>query len=498
MVTVRNQIGNGGANYGTANAALKKKLVQTQSNIASNAGFKQNETQRALSVLQQREAVGQDTSAQRKYLTSNLGYQFPAVTKPSITAQPFKPVNTISANTQSGNELMSQMRQLASQQPKLFDYDVKSDPEYQAALQRAQSNIKTGTNQTMAEMNRRGILNSTITTDRADEIAANEMGRVETDVVPSLVSQAYQRFQNEQAQQQQQISNYATMAQMYQGEDQRGFGNKVTESGITGNWMPEGAQEIVNNILSFKQRAEAPGVTAQQRAQLSAQADGARAQLLSLGVNPSAYGANVNSSAARAVNQGIRTLPGQAQDLAAQGQQFNQGLQTAQYNEGVRQYDQNFAYQTARDAITDQQWRQVFDRDVSQFGMTYALQRLQEQNNQAFRQASLALQQDDNARQWADLDYKQANPSGAAGGLTTNQVLSSMQDQYSVPTFTKNADGKSVKEGTRITSDPAKRQQMFQNVIDAGLSDAQTDQIFAALGLTKKEITDFNKLYQGK
>ncbi|RGL39007.1 hypothetical protein DXC69_03035 [Paenibacillus polymyxa] len=120
MVTVRNQIGNGGANYGTANAALKKKLVQTQSNIANNSGFKQNETQRALSVLQQREAAGQDTSAQRKYLTSNLGYQFPAVTKPSITAQPFKPVNTISANTQQGNELMGQMRQLATKQATPF------------------------------------------------------------------------------------------------------------------------------------------------------------------------------------------------------------------------------------------------------------------------------------------------------------------------------------------------------------------------------------------
>ncbi len=346
-------------------------------------------------------------------------------------------------------------------------------------------------------MNRRNILNSTITTDRADEIAANEMGRVETEVVPSLVSQAYQRYQNEQAQQQQQFQNLGTTAQMYQGEDQRAFGNKVTESGITGNWMPEGAQDIVNNILSLKQQAETPGVTAQQRAQYSAQADGLRAQLLSLGVNPNAYGANVNSATARAANPGIRTLQGQAQDLAAQGQQFNQNLQAKQFNEGVRQYDQNFAYQTARDAITDQQWRQVFDRDVSQFGMTYALQRLQEQNNQAYRQASLALQEDDNLRQWVDMDYKQANPSGAKGGLTANQIVSNMKSLYSEPVYRTNADGKSVKEGTRITSDPKKRIEMFERVVDQNRPDDETRQILSSLGMSKKEIDDYKKLHQG-
>ncbi|MBY0020721.1 hypothetical protein H7K28_06705 [Paenibacillus polymyxa] len=496
-VTKQLKIGNGGANYNTAEATLKRQIAQNQSNIANNVAYKQNETQRALQVIQQRQAAGLDTSAQQKYLTTNLGYKAPTTTQAQPTAVPYKPVNTQSANTQQGSELMSLMKQIATKQATPFDYDVQSDPEYKAALQRAQANIKTGTNQTMAEMNRRGILNSTITSDRSDEIAADQMGRVETEVVPALVNQAYQRYQNEQSQQQQQLSNMATLAQMYQGEDQRGFGNRVTEAGLTGNYMPEGAQTIVDNILSLKQQAEAKGVTAQQRAQYSAQADGLRAQLLSMGVNPNAYAANVNSTAARAVNPGIRTLQAQQQDLAAQNQAFNQNLQTAQYNQGVRQYDQNFAYQVARDAITDKQWQAAFDRDVSQFGMNYALQSLQERNNQAYRQASLALQQDDNLRQWADLDYKQANPSGASGGLTANQVLQSMQGLYSVPVYGKNADGDSVKEGTKITTDKSKRQQMFQNVVDAGLSDAETRQVLSSLGMSKKEIDDYKKLYQG-
>ncbi|MMZ64701.1 hypothetical protein D1872_270510 [compost metagenome] len=151
----------------------------------------------------------------------------------------------------------------------------------------------------------------------------------------------------------------------------------------------------------------------------------------------------------------------------------------------------------ARDAITDKQWQQVFDRDVSQFGMNYALQSLQEQNNTAYRQATLALQSDDNARQWADLDYKQANPSGASGGLTANQVVSNMKSLYSEPVYVKNADGDSVKEGTRITSDPKKRLEMFKNVVDQNRPDDETRQILYSLGMTKDEIADYKKLYPG-
>ncbi|MMZ64201.1 hypothetical protein D1872_265060 [compost metagenome] len=158
---------------------------------------------------------------------------------------------------------------------------------------------------------------------------------------------------------------------------------------------------------------------------------------------------------------------------------------------------QQFAYQKARDAITDQQWKMKFDQDVQQFGMTYALQSLQEQNQVAYRQATLALQADDNDRQWADLDYRQSNPSGAKGGLTANQVLESMKGLYSVPVYGKNADGDSVKEGTKITTDTTQRQQMFQNVVDAGLSDAETRQVLSSLGMSKKEIDDFKKLYPG-
>ncbi|MNW68929.1 hypothetical protein D3C74_478250 [compost metagenome] len=50
-VTKQLKIGNGGADYNTAEGVLKKKLAQNQSNIANNTNYKQNVTQRAFQVI---------------------------------------------------------------------------------------------------------------------------------------------------------------------------------------------------------------------------------------------------------------------------------------------------------------------------------------------------------------------------------------------------------------------------------------------------------------
>lgn len=158
------------------------------------------------------------------------------------------------------------------------------------------------------------------------------------------------------------------------------------------------------------------------------------------------------------------------------------------------------AYRVARDSIADRQWQAIFDRDVQQFGLNYALQQLSQQNDQAYRQAQLGLAQDDNARAWATLDYEMSQPAGGQqGGLSANQLLQSMQSLYSEPVMTKDALGNTVESGqTRLTTDPARREQMFLNVVDAGLSDAETTQILAALGMAKNEIDKYTKKYAGE
>lgn len=196
--------------------------------------------------------------------------------------------------------------------------------------------------------------------------------------------------------------------------------------------------------------------------------------LAQMGVDASQYGANVNYATASQVAPTIRTLAGQQLDMQRQGQAFDQ--QFAQ---------EQFAYQKARDAISDQRWKAEFDENVRQFGLNYALNRLQESNQQAYRQAQLALAQDDNSRAWAQLDYQMSQPVSSSGGLTANQVLQSIQSLYRDP------------DTGKITTDSGQREQMFLNVVDSGLSDQETNQILSALGFSKSEINSLTKKYGG-
>lgn len=457
-----------------------------------------------------------------------------SVTRPSVqsVAASTSPTAASTARPsyqQEAQSLYDMMKNRATQAPKEFSYDPQSDPAYQAALQRARANIDAGNSEAQAIMNRRNILNSTITSDRMGEIASGEMGRVEYETMPQLIQQAYQRFADQQAQEQQQFQNIGSLYGMNVSEDQRGFDNKVTEAGLTGSYVPAGAQEIVNNILDLKRQAEKKGLTAAERANLSARADGYRAQLSSMGIDPSFYASNVNSKQASQNNPALRTLQGQQVDLQRQGANWDaarsvwdatgslvnpqsdwSGLlrqvqngnapQTlaAQQQAFNNQFNlEQFAYQQARDAISDQQWRAKFDQDVNQFGLNYALQSLSEQNQQAYREAQIGLSQDDSARAWAQLDYNMSNPSssGSSRGLSANQVLQSMQGLYTEPVYTTDKFGNQTKTGNKITSDTAKREQMFLNVVDSGLSDTETNQILNSLGMTKSEIDKYMKKY---
>ncbi|MFK4167250.1 hypothetical protein ACI2LM_13470 [Paenibacillus lautus] len=449
-----------------------------------------------------------------------------SVTRPSVqsVAASTSPTAASTARPsyqQEAQSLYDMMKNRATQAPKEFSYDAQSDPAYQAALQRARANIDAGNSQAQAEMNRRGILNSTITSDRMGEISANEMGRVETDVLPSLMQQAYQRYADQLAQEQQQFQNLGSLYGMNISEDQRGFDNRVTESGLTGNYMPAGAQEIINNILDLKRQAEQKGLSAAERANLSARADGYRAQLSQMNIDPSFYAANVNSKQASQSNPALRTLQGQQVDLQRQGANWNaaqsvwdatgrlvnpqsdwSGLlrqaqnpnapQTlaAQQQGFTNQFNlEQFAYQKARDAISDQQWKAKFDQDVNQFGLEYGLRALSEQNQQAYREAQIGLSQDDNARQWAQLDATLAANTGGSpeyNGLSANQVYDAVRNRF----VKVDKDDKQY-----IPSDAGTKKKIYESVGGMGLPQGQDEQVMMMLGLTAQDISKFDKEY---
>ncbi len=481
-------IGNGGVNYAKSNTAQRLKIAQNQANIATNSAFKDTETQRALKVIAQRQAAGQSTDAQEKYLRNNLGYagtvSAPSAAAPSPTATTSVPTTVPKTPSQS-SQLLDQMRQIASKEAGKFEfsYNKDADPNYQAALASAQRNIQTGNNAIQADNNRRGILNSTITNDRMTENSNKTLAALETDVLPGLLDRAYNQqlgtYQTNQNADQQRVANLSALASAYQGQEQNTFNNRISEAGLTGNYLPEGAQNAIDNILSLKQQAEVKGITAQDRAKLSASADAYRAQLLSLGIDPAAYSSAIGSGTAAQANPGIRTLAGKQMDQSAeqlalqkrqanlnaaaqvsqitgravtpqddwqglfrqaaaagtpltatqQAQVWQQNYQTDRAKVSDDQWNKTFGYQQKRDTVADNQFQQQFQQQAAraliadsqwqqQFDQSVQEFGLNYALQEQIQNGQLTLQQAQDAREQGEYDYKMSGGGGASAGVT--------------------------------------------------------------------------------
>lgn len=114
-----------------------------------------------------------------------------------------------------GNDYLSKASNLLSGNAQ---YNPDTDPVYASAKLSADRNAQSASNQSMADMNRRGILNSTITTDRDAQIKQDAANKV-TDLIPQLAN----NFQN---QQQNQFSNYQNLANSYltEGQNTQNYG----------------------------------------------------------------------------------------------------------------------------------------------------------------------------------------------------------------------------------------------------------------------------------
>ncbi|MNB79512.1 hypothetical protein D3C75_262470 [compost metagenome] len=489
--------GYGGINYATTNATGKKNIVNNQNKIANDQKYKQDEINRTLSVIANREKQGLNTSDQQKYLTVNLGYKAPtsqsnamvqAANNVKSTPQAtYTPPTSQTADTLNRiNSFIDKQSQFQFTTPDPFTYDQNSDPAYQAQLAEAKRNVENQQADTNAFLRSNGQGKSSYSEMVANQVGSNAMQSISNDLVPALMQQAYQRY-NDDANRNLQVQqlNYGVgqeaignLGNLYGLQDNEYFQKPIAEAQLTGNYLPTEARQAINNILGLKQQAEASGITAQERTALSQQADMYRTQLQALGIDPSFYGANRNYNQASASNPGIRTIAGQQLDMSRQEQAFNQQFSQDQ-----------FAYQKARDAISDKQWQAQFDQSVNQFGLNYGLQMLSENNQQAYRQASLALQQDDNDRQWVSLERETLGAYAPEySGMTQSQVLDSARQRFSV---TRASDGKVV-----IPQDATTKDKIYQYVGSMGLPLGQDDQVMLSLGLTRDDIKSFDKKYE--
>src|SRR5690606_37191765 len=91
---------------------------------------------------------------------------------------------------------------------------------------------------------------------------------VQNDATEYLMTQVLPQIEaQEQARRQQEFNNIMSalnplMTQQGRADNlvQQNFDNRITESGLTGNYVPEGAQQLINDLYSLKGQAEVKGL----------------------------------------------------------------------------------------------------------------------------------------------------------------------------------------------------------------------------------------------
>ena len=229
------------------------------------------------------------------------------------------------------NEFINKQSQHQYTSPEPFRYDPNTDHYYQAQLAEARKNIANQQIDTNAMLRSSGQGNSSWSDTVANQIATKGMESVANTILPQAMQQAYQRYSDDYNRNlQTQQLNYGVgqdaignLSNYYGLQDNEYFTKPMQEAQLTGNYLPAEARMAIDRLLGLKQQAESKGITAEARGELSKEADGIRAQLQSLGIDPSMYGSSVSYNQASQSNPGIRTLQGQQADLANKQANWN-------------------------------------------------------------------------------------------------------------------------------------------------------------------------------
>lgn len=124
-------------------------------------------------------------------------------------------------------------------------FDPNTDTQYQTALAAAKQNVlqgaQTATNNAMVSLGSRGIGNSSVAVDRANQIGQQANAKIQTEITPQLMEQAYNRYLAEQNLAQQDLRNLGSFVDMTNSQYQQGLDNKyrdetLADSRKAANW----------------------------------------------------------------------------------------------------------------------------------------------------------------------------------------------------------------------------------------------------------------------
>lgn len=398
---------------------------------------------------------------------------------------------------------------------------IQSDPTYQAAMASAKDATQVAEGDISAAMNRRGIMDSTINANAASNAAQQEYGRVNRELLPRLIEDQYKRYIDQNNMNRQYASDLFGVSDMYGNDEVQNFNNAITESSVTGSYMPPGAREAIDKLNALKATTEQNwmAMTPEERAAARKQGDNIRLSLQAFGVDPDKFGANVSSSQAtkNIGSAGIKTMASQAQDLQNKQANLNAAVTVGNQTGNIvaPQDDWNGLYRQAADGglgqtldgqqvasglVTEQQQRDLATRQS-------ALQEWQTTgfatpavsaalgvpegtptSDEAYRQASITLDQDKFT--YAQMaDASKANTPDTVTAATAGDMLGqALQKVVGIDDEGKQKYG--------VISDPTAREEAFVNMINT--TSLRGNDVVTALtkaGYSIKEINALQKEY---
>lgn len=405
------------------------------------------------------------------------------------------------AYTQQINDLLAQLNQQASNPQQVDPYSTAQYAAYKAQSDRA---AQQGIRSAQEAMGASGFGRSTMLGERAQGIQNSQNEYLETQVVPQIIAAEQARQQQEYAnlfnllsplmsqqgyaddRSQMQLGNQYNALNMLTQEQQRGIDNSRADASLTGNYLSPEQQSAINTLQALKQSAEAPGITAQQRNALSTQADAVRNQMRSLGLDPTQYGSDVSYNQASQYQPG-RTLAGQQLDMQQQQQAYDQEQQ--QWSND--RYIEEFEYQKARDAIEDKRLAKEFEENVRQHDLNYALQKLESQNQQEYRNATLALDKQ-------QFEWQQDTAIADAEVATARAAAEAASNTTSIQDFAKTYVNSIAKRDSK-TGAVLNKKEVFSAFIASGYDDEEIEKMLPQYGITTKEADQFqNEVGAGK
>lgn len=154
--------------------------------------------------------------------------------------------------------------------------------------------------------------------------------------------------------------------------------NEAQQAALSGRYMPQAAQPLLQELLSLKQAAEQPGVSREQMAQYRARADQIRQDLALMGVDPSLISADVPYS--QAVQNIATGYPTYEARMAQQRFDAEEAQRLWENTFAERQFDFKVAQQLWENQFQERNFEQAVKEQAQKMGLEWS--RLNQQQQQ--------------------------------------------------------------------------------------------------------------------